>query len=289
MSRVFSDNLRKLTEQMTPEAVRKSFEHNGITFRKKDSPIALRVIDEKEEIQTWEQFNNALIKIKSGKVLQTLLALWAYTNEKGNFIFNGVRLSKIMKTVLKTKTGNFSQPEKRGFTKAVQHLRDFEISLDQTITDTDERGKKKKVIKRDFYKLIDLTGATYAKRNKDVIDPDTGEVIFKKGEANEDVIIKLYGELLPRFNKGITQGRLYSRGLLKLDANKDDRAILLGFKLLTRFDQRRNWRYRTKEYGVPDRNLHIRVDRKTLIKWAGYEQTDSTNKTIANQMLYCCL
>jgi len=283
ISRGFADNFKKLQEQITPETAGESFRYNSNTktFKGKGD-LALRVIDDKQEIKTAEQFYNALAKIKSGKVLQTLLALWAYGNKQGSFFFNGTRISKIMQTILKTKS-YFTQPQKRDFTEAIQKLRDFEIYLDQTITDTDEKGRRQKVIKRDFYKLVELKGATYAKRKQDLIDEKTGEVIAKKGEADESVVIKLYGELLPRFNKGIMRGRLYSRGLLELDANKDERAILLGFKLLTRIDQlRQGTRGRDR---VSDDNLYIRLDRKTLIEWADYQQTDEVNKGVANQHL----
>lgn len=285
IARKFTDTLNQLTSEITPETAKESYKYNNKTFKDKTGDLALRVIDDAGEIQTAEQFYTALARIKSGKVLQTLLALWNYANQRGNFVFNGVRLSKVMQTVLKKTGGYFTQPQKRDFTEAIQRLRDFEIYLDETITDTDERGRKKPVVKRDFYKLIDLVGATYAKRVKDFKDPETDRVVFKKGEADESVIIKLYGELLPRFNKGIMQGRLYSRGLLELDANKDERAILLGFKLLTRFDQRRNWRPRSKRYGVADDNLFIKTDRKTLIAWADYTKTDLEDKWTANQQL----
>jgi len=287
MNRKFSDELKKLTEEITPATAKESWKYNRNTktFKGKGGDMALRVIDEQEQIQTAEQFYNALARIKSGKVLQTLLALWHYANKRGSFIFNGTRLSKVMETVLKTpKSGYFTQPQRKEFTEAIQRLRDFEIFLDQTVTDTDEKGRKQKVVKRDFYKLIDLMGATYAKRKKDVTD-EAGKVIFKKGDADESVIIRLYGELLPMFNKGIMQGRLYSRGLLELDANKDERAVLLGFKLLTRFDQLRNWRPHKKQYGVSDDRLFIRIDRKTLIEWADYQQTDIEDKWTANRRL----
>jgi len=186
-----------------------------------------------------------------------------------------------MQTILKTKS-YFTQPQKRDFTEAIQKLRDFEIYLDQTITDTDEKGRRQKVIKRDFYKLIELKGATYAKRKQDLLN-EAGEVIAKKGEADESVVVKLYGELLPSFNKGIMRGRLYSRGLLELDANKDERAILLGFKLLTRIDQlRQGTKGRDR---VSDDNLFIRLDRKTLIEWADYVKTDLEDKWVANKHL----
>jgi len=283
ITRKFSDNLNKLTDEITPKTASENFKY-GRTFKGKNSNLALRVIDDKQEIKTAEQFYNALARIKSGKVLQTLLALWAYANQRGNFVFNGIRLSKVMQTLLKPTGGYFTQPQKRDFTEAIQRLRDFEIYLDETITDTDDRGRKKPVIKRDFYKLIDLVGATYAKRSKDYKDPETGEIRFKKGEADESVIIKLYGELLPRFNKGIMRGRLYSRGLLKLDANKDERAILLGFKLLTRFDQLRQAKKGSKDI-ISDSKLFIKTDRRALIEWADYKQTDETDKWVASQHL----
>lgn len=283
MSREFTDNLKRLTDEITPEQAEESFKYDGKTFKGKNGDLALRVIDDKQEIQTAEQFYNALARIKSGKVLQTLLALWNYGNQQGSFVFSGTRLNKVMRTLLKTKTGNYSQEQKRAFTEAIHRLRDFEIYLDQTITDTDEKGRKQKVIKRDFYKLIDLVGATYAKRNKDIKDPETGRVIRAKGTADESVIIKIYGELLPKFNKGIMRGRLYSRGLLELDANKDERAILLGFKLLTRFDQLRQGA-KGKDLVIDD-NLYIKTDRKTLIEWADYTKTDLEDKWTANRYL----
>ena len=283
IARKFSDKLNKLTNEITPETAGESFKYNKKTFKGKDNDIALRVIDDENKIQTPEQFYHALERIKSGKTLQTLLALWAFANKRGSFVFNGTKLSKVMQTILKTTGGYFTQPQKRDFTEAIQRLRDFEIYLDETITDTDDRGKKKQVIKRDFYKLVDLVGVTYAKRSKDLKDAN-GNIIYKKGTADESVILKLYGELLPRFNKGIMRGRLYSRGLLELDANKDERAILLGFKLLTRFDQLRQAK-QGKDDLVSDDRLYIKLDRKTLIEWADYKQTDEINKSVANQHL----
>lgn len=288
ISRTFSDKLKRLTEEITPENVKESYRYGDKkTFMSKDdkgNDLALRVRDEKGVITNEQEFYDALAKIKSGKTLQTLLALWAYSNERGSFYYNGVRLSKVMSTVLKTSGGYFTQPQKREFTEAIHQLRDFEIYLDETITDSDDRGRKKQVIKREFYRLIDLVGATYAKRSKDLVDDETGKVIAKKGSADESVIIKLYGELLPRFNKGIMRGRLYSRGLLELDANKDERAILLGFKLLTRFDQMRQAKKGSKD-AVKDANLYLCLDRKTLIEWADYKQTDEMNSTVANHQL----
>jgi len=288
ISRTLVDNLSRLQQAITPKEVQEDYKYNGKTFtvksEKNKKALALRIIDDKKEIQTAEQFYKRLARIKDAKVMQTFLALWNYANQQGSFIFSGTRLSKVMQTVLKLpKDGYFTQPQKKEFTEAIHYFRDCEIWLDQTITDTNEKGRKQQVIERSFYKMIDLEKATYAKRKKDLINPETGKVIFKKGTADNNVILKLYGELLPRFNKGIMRGRLYSKGLLELDANKDKRAIFLGFKLLTRFDQLRMGR--KGQDNISDDNLCIKTDRKTLIEWAGYEQTDEMHKGVANKQL----
>jgi len=122
ISRKFADSFNSLTSEITPEQVKESYKYNGKTFKGKKGNLALRVIDDKQEIQTAEQFYNTLEGIKSGKVLQTLLALWNYCNQQGSFIFSGTRLNKIMRTVLKSKTGNYSQKEKRAFTEACPAL-----------------------------------------------------------------------------------------------------------------------------------------------------------------------
>ena len=279
MPRGVSDNLNRLIDEITPQTVKENFRYGGKTFKGKNGVSALRVVDKEEKIKTHEDFYRELARIKDAKVIQTYMVLNNYCNEQGSYIFSGTRLTEIMRTVLKTKSGYFTQPQKREFTEAIHRLRKFEIYLDQPITDTDDKGRKQKVIKRDFYKLIDLEGATYAKRKQDLIDAKTGRVIYKKGDADESVIIKLYGELLPGYNKGVMRGRLYSKGLLELDANKDGRAVILGFRLSTRFDQLRQG----KE--GDDKNLYIQVDRKTLIEWTDYTQTDLEDKWIANQYL----
>ena len=283
INRKFADNFKKIQDEITPERVKESFKRNGKTFKTKDNKTALQVIDKKEEIQTADQFYQSLEKIKTGKTLQTLLALWNYANEHGSFYFNGIRLNDLMKTILKTpKTGYFDKPSKQKFTDAIHTLQNFTIYLDSNITDTDDTGKKRRMVKREFYNLISLQGAVYGRAGKDIKN-ESGEVVLKKGEVDDRVIVKIFGELLPSFNKGIMRGRLYSRGLLELDANKDERAILLGFKLLTRFDQLRMGA--KGQDLVSDKKLYIKVNRKTLIDWSDYKQTDSQDKWRANNYL----
>lgn len=270
ISRRFTDNLTKITDKMTPEAVKESYKYHGKTFKVNDK-LGLRIIDTGNKITNVDDFYNALLKIKSGKALQTLLALWYYSNKQGSFSFNGTRLSEVMETVLKLPTtGYYTQDQKREFTNAVHILRDFEIYLDEEVKERDDKGRKKNMVRRDYYKLINLIGAVYAKKRDGIVD--------------ESVIVKLYGELLPSFNKGIMRGRLYNRGLLELDANKDERAILLGFKLLTRFDQLRQGR-NGRTNAIVDDQLYIDTTRKQLIEWGDYEKTELTNPREASKQL----
>ncbi len=293
ISRTFADGLNILMGEITPEIAMQNYKHVGaFTGKNEKRELKLRPVDI-DEI-TAEQFYSRLEKIKNAKVLQTLLSLWAFSNTQGNFTFSGTRLTTVMQTILGTKRV-FNQPEKRAFTKAIHILRGFEIYLDTPLEKKDRKtryikekdGKTKKIIKtndvkREYYRILDLQGAVYATRKKDVLN-ENGEVIFKKGDVDETVIKQIYGELLPRFNKGIMRGRMYSRGLLELDANKDEKAILLGFKLLTRFDQLRMGA--KGQDLVADDNLYIKTDRKNLIKWTGYEKTDEGNKNDASKIL----
>jgi len=283
ISRVFPDKLNQIISELNQENASESFKNSKTTFKTKNNSTALRITGTNEQIETAEQFYKALEKIKSGKVLQTLFALWSYSSDVGSFVFRDVKLTKIMGKVLNSKDGTFNQPQRKEFTEAIQKLRDFEIFLDQTITEKDERGRKKQFVKRDFHRIIEISSAVYSKRKNDVVDEDTGDIIFRKGEADDSVILKLNGELLPNLNKGIMRGRLYSKGLLKLDANKDEKAILLGFKLSTRFDQLRQGA-RGQDL-VNEDNLFIKTTRKNLIEWAGYNKTDNWDKWSANRHL----
>jgi len=263
----FSDRYNSLTKEITPEVAKTNFEINGRCFKGKDDRVRLMI---NKKIGNAEQFYEELEKIKKGKILQTLLAIWSYAKKQNSFIFKNVRLTEIMKLILKpNKFGYFSQAQKEEFTNAIHTLRSFEIYLDNRVIDKDKNGRKKRVIKRSYFKLIDLVSAIYARR--------------RNGTTDDSVIVKLNGELLPRFNKGIMRGRLYGNGLLELDANKDENALVLGFKLFTRFDQLRQGKL--GKYSNVDSRLYIDTDREKLVEWAGYKQTDKANKAVASRRL----
>jgi hypothetical protein len=279
LNRVLADGYRKILDAVLDrEGLKRSYQYNGnkfITEDKQGRRLGLGIVG--KDIKTEEEFSNAILKIEDPKVLQTFLAFCCYCSDNGSFLFKGVKLAEIMKEVLKTKSGYFTQPQKRAFTETINILRGFEILLDQTtIIKNEKTGKKEKVFDRRYYKLIDLEKTRHSIRNKDLIDEETGEVIIPKGSEDYSVMRELWGELLPRFNKGIMRGRLYNKGINELDANKDGRAVILGFKLLTRFDNQR-------QCGKKD--IYIKLDRKTLIEWAGYTKTDINDKWIANQHL----
>jgi len=277
ISREFTDSYARLVQDINPEQANLSYSKlaGQNTYQTKDNQVSVRLIDPKNVIRSEKDFYNELEKIKSGKSLQTLLALWDYANQQGGFHFNGVKIDQIMKTLLKVPaTGYYTQQQKRDFSAAIHHLRDIELTLDSSTTYT-EKGKKKQATKRDYYRLVDLTGAVYAKTK----DPETGEWV-----TDDSVIVKMFGELLPRYNKGIMRGRLLSRGILELDANKDEKAILLGFKLLNRLDQMRMGK-KGSQNAVAEGKLYLRLPRKVLIEWAEYEKTDEVNKSVASQHL----
>ena len=154
--------------------------------------------------------------------------------------------------------------------------------MTQSVKERDDKGKLIDAVAVEFYPFFELIGATYTKR-KQALKDDKGDTIAKKGDPDYSVILRVYGELLPGFNKGIMRGRLYSKGILELDANKDGNAITLGFMLMTRFDQLRQGH--SGKDKVSDDNLYITLDRKALIEGAGYSRTDQHNKRRASDFL----
>lgn len=262
ISRNIADRFSQAIETINEKTAEQSYSSNDVnpTFRSKK--VAIRLIP-KNPINSLSEFYKTLSQLTTPKVIQSYLALWDYANLRGSFIFNGTRLTKIMEAVLTNKTGYFTQEQKRDFTTAIHAIRNFEIELDKPIEEKDDRGRKRKMVKRDYVRLIDLTGAVYAKT--------------RDGKIDDSVIVKLYGELLPNFNKGAVRARLYSKGILALDANKDGRAIILGVRLQTRFGQ--------LQQDKGDKEPVIKLKRKTLIEWADYSQTDQTNKSTASDQL----
>jgi len=262
VTREFADKFNRAIDVINPETAQKNYSPTEVTPTIRNNKVAVR-LRQREQITNADDFYKAFRQLTSPKAIQTTLALWHYATSKGSFYFNGVRLSKIMETVLENKTGYFTQEQKREFTKAIHTIRDFEIELDKPVKDKDDKGRKRKMIKREYVRLLDITGAVYAK-NRD-------------GKVDDSVIVKLYGELLPNFNKGAIRARAYPKQILTLDANKDSTAIKLGYRFLTRFSQ--------LQTDQRDKEVVIKLKRKTLIEWANYQQTDKRDKWTASNIL----
>lgn len=262
VTREFADKFSQAINVINLETAQKNYSPTAVNPTIRDDKVAVR-LRQREQITNANDFYKAFSQLTSPNVIQTTLALWYYATSKGSFHFHGVRLSKIMETVLRNKTGYFTQEQKRGFTKNIHTIRNFEIELNKPIIDKDDRGRKRKMIKREYVRLLDITGAIYAKK--------------ENGEVDDSVIVKLYGELLPNFNKGAIRARVYPKQILSLDANKDGTAIKLGYLFSTRFSQ--------LQTDQRDNEVVIRLKRKTLIKWAGYEQTDNKDKWTASKIL----
>ena len=262
VTRAFADELNRAIDIINPETAQKNYNpvDTNPTIRNNNVAVRLR---QREQITNATDFYKAFSQLTTPKAIQTTLALWQYATSKGSFYFNGVRLSKIMESVLGNKTGYFTQDQRREFTKAIHTIRDFEIELDKPIIDKDDKGRKKKMIKREYVRLLDITGAIYAKG--------------RDGKVDDSVIVKLYGELLPNFNKGAIRARAYPNQILSLDANKDSTAIKLGYKLLTRFSQ--------LQTDQRDKEVIVKLKRKTLIEWGEYQQTDKKDRWTASNIL----
>lgn len=288
--RAFADGLNKTLKAITPANAKASYRLHGkaFKFKTKDTGIetGIRIIDRDERITDADHFSKELLRLKDAKTIKTLAGLYAYANKQGSFHFKGVRISNILEIMeyKKPKKG-FTQGQRKELTTIINFLKDIEITLDHEVKDKDEKtGKVKSFIKTEYFKFIDLYGTTHAKRIKDVKD-EQGNIIYSKGDADDSVIIKLFGELLPRLNKKIMRGRLYSKGLLQLDANRDNRAIVLGFWLATRFDQLRGAGGADKAKQKPDSQIVIEIDRRELIERADYTETDKDNKSMASKVL----
>ena len=286
--RALADEFNRAVKAITPERARESyrFTQNIFKFKEGDKETSIRLIDKEKKIKDADQFSKELLKLKDAKTIKTLAGLSAYANQQGSFIFKGVRISDILELMnIKKPKAGYTQGQRKELTAIINFLRDIEITLDHEIKDKDEKtGKVKSQVKREYFKFLELVGTTHAKRIKEVKD-EQGNIIFKKGDIDDSVIIKLFGELLPKLNKGIMRGRLYNKGFLQLDANRDNRAILLGFWLQTRFDQLRHAGGADKSKQKPESHIVIRIDRGELIERADYIETDKENKSRASGFL----
>jgi hypothetical protein len=278
--RGLADNFNRALHNIDREQAKQSYKTRGREYKISESE-AIRITD--TGIKDADQFAERLMQLKDAKIVKTLLTLNAFANEQGSFLFKGVRLSALMELAnLKKPKAGYTQKQREQFSEAINFLKDLEITLEYDIKDKDEKGKIVEDRRRDYFKILTLYGTTHSKHTKDIIDKKTGAVIYKRGEADTKIIKRLTCELLPRLNKSLIRGRLMPKAFLTLDAGRDERAILLGYKLAVRFDQLRGVGKRKQK---DNSEIVITIDRDKLIEWADYTLTDADNKSRASHLL----
>ncbi|RZM20381.1 MAG: hypothetical protein EOO88_36345 [Pedobacter sp.] len=100
------------------------------------------------------------------------------------------------------------------------------------------------------------------------------ESLMQDIHFDRTVINHFSGEILPGNQKLFGQrGAVYFDTLLQFDANKDSKAILMGFAVQTRFNQ------------MPDKEQFIEMDRASLIELCDYQKTNQTKPSKATKQL----
>lgn len=264
----FADRFKRLTDDITEESARADYEASsragrGLIFRGQErNDWALQHTG--EGIDGPAQAYREIERLRSPAVVKGVLTLWNSANERGTFEFRGTRLSHIMRAggYAPTSTGQYTQAQKREFTSTLYALERWRFYIDRDVRDTDDDGREQDMVERRFFSILAIERALHAKR--------------RDGTADESVIVRLWGELLPRLNKALERGRSYPKTLLRLDAGRDGAALLLGFKLSTRIDQ-----LRQSDRAEP---LTLSYELGELVKLAG--RTKDYPKLIERQRRY---
>lgn len=211
--------IKLVPDEERVRAIMNQSKRNTFTYPVGEAEVSMTFVDPEFRLRTFEAFYERLLKIRDAKTIQVVCALFDYAAASGAWQLREVNINDLMKTILKPpKSGYFSQPDRRSFSDVLYFLSELKITLDTEIKD----GRKKRVVTY-FYRVFDLNVAVYSKK--------------RDGEIDRSVILRFNGELLPGFNKGVNPARLYGKGLLHYDANKDRNAVLLSFLVQTRLSQ----------------------------------------------------
>ena len=261
--RQFSDRYSTAVKLTSNEAlVRASNQQkrNTFTYQVGASEVSMTFDDPGFKLRTFDAFYNHLLKIRDAKTIQVICALFDFAAVNGAWQLQNISINDLMKSILKPpKSGYFSQEERRDFSDVLYFLSELKLSLD-----TDVREGRKKRVLTHFYRVFDLRVALYAKK--------------RNGHPDLSVILRFNGELLPGFNKGVHPARLYGKGLLHYDANKDRNAVLLSFLIQTRLSQV------NQTLTENDELKPCRVTRGELMRFCDYGE-DKLNRNRANIML----
>jgi len=283
IARSIADKTNIIIKDITPEKAAESFKYKGPEIYSVCKNGKTAIIKFKTgSITDEDQFTEKLLKLKDAKTIKTFAGLWAYAKQQGSFTFKGVRISDILKIMnLKKPKAGYTQKQKQDITEIIHYLRDIEIFLDHDIKTKNEKGTIVKETERKYFNIFRLYESTHSKKTKEVKN-SKGDIIYKKGDTDDRIIIKFWGEFLPGYNIGRHPGRLFPKKFLLLDANKDREAISLGYWFLIRLGQLRQG---VECEGGPVNELFFKTDRGELISRGGYKKTDDTKKSIASNYL----
>lgn len=213
--------------------------------------LGLKFDDDIVEIKSDDDIENIFDVIKrtiqDGVILQHYCALWNYaTKTLNSFRFSYVKIDDVLETFLKKpQDGYFRKTTRENFTKSIRTLQKMKIRIPVKTKDKNSKGGK--------YVNIPLLNFELSVENK-----------------SGSVMLSLVGELLGS-NKQNNRGRVFPEGIFQLDSRMEGERISLAFKLATRFDQLNH--------------KPIVWDRKKLIKHAGLEKSNATDKHNASLYL----
>lgn len=228
---------------------------------------------EKQAVRTAEQFFDQLIKLKDPEVLQRFFALMKWINLKDTFVFKDVPISEIMSLTLKPQGDNkFNKDDRKKFSAVLELLTTITITMKtQGERVNKNTGKRTPVLREEKgVKLFRLV-AEYSVKKEFESKPKNE---LREGDYDKSVITRFSGEILPgNAHMFTTRGSIYSDALLRFDANKDSKAIILGFSLQTRFNQ------------FQDKDKFVELDRAQLIDLCDYQKTNSQKASVATKRL----
>ncbi|GAB3983186.1 hypothetical protein GCM10028806_56130 [Spirosoma terrae] len=279
-----ADGLNRVIKSMSNNAILTQYEQGNFAKTRNNPSYKVPSANKRAEteivfdrervtIAGAKQFAERLLKIKDAKVLQTFFALMKYANIKDTSRFIDVPISEVMEIVLKS-TGDckFNSAQRREFSEIVEYLSTISMNLNYIGEEVNKKtGKSKPVLQEEKGVKLFRMIATYSVKKP---FQSLSKEELKEEHFDKTVITKFSGEILP--NHGhlfTTRASIYFDSLLKLDANKDAKAVLLGFLIQTRFNQ------------LSDKEKCIELDRAYLVQQCEYERTDNTKPSKATKQI----
>ncbi|MCK8496044.1 hypothetical protein M0L20_29530 [Spirosoma sp. RP8] len=229
---------------------------------------------DKLAIKTAEEFADKLMKLKDAKVLQTFFALMKWANIRDSSIYRDVPISELMELILKPSgEGKFNTQQRREFSEVLEYLASMSITVSIIGEQVNKKtGRGRAVLKEEKGVKLFRLEATYSVKKEYQSIPK--ESLNKNLHFDKSVITRFSGELLPGKPHLFGQrASIYFDSLLHLDANKDSKAIVLGFQIQTRFNQ------------FQDKAQCIEYDRGFLIDLCDYNKTDNIKPSKATKQL----